>query len=395
MSKTNPQRSLYTYAWDIAGRDVESVVDEVLELGLDGIKLAASYHAGKFIRPPRPGQVGGRVVFPEDGALYFEPTVSRYKALPAHPHSDPAQRRVAYDLAADGRLALSAWTILFHNSRLGEMHPELTARNAWGDGYVYSLCPMQPAVFDYGVTLATDIAQTLPWQSLTLESPGWAPFNHGYHHEFAQVRSNLWLDTMLGLCFCGACSQAAQQRGIDAAGLAGRVRNRVDGYLAANIDAAPDQAGAWLAADLYEDADLAAFIKLRQNRVTEFVSTVRAEMKPEVALYVIPTVQRPTAQTWLEGSDLAALAKVSDGVEIPFYEPNAGRVIADAVDTIRRVGDAGKVCAILRPGVPDLGDGADLGGAYHGLKALGIEAFSFYNYGMLRPDSLARLRSLA
>ena len=394
MKYTNPQRSLYTYAWDVAGRNVAGFVDEVLAHGLDGVKLAASYHAGKFIRPPRPGQVGGRVVFPEDGALYFEPTVSRYKALPAHPHSDPAQRRVAYDLAEDGRLALSAWTILFHNSRLGEANPELVARNAWGDGYVYSLCPMQPAVFDYGLTLATDIAQTLPWQSLTLESPGWAPYNHGYHHEFAQVRSNVWLDTMLGLCFCDACRSAATARGIDADALAARVRTRVDGYLSANVDAAPDQAGAWLAADLYEDAELAAFIRLRQNRVTEFVATLRREMQPDVALYVIPTVQRPTAQTWLEGSDLAALAQASDGVEIPFYEPNAGRVLADAVDTLRRVGDPAKVRAILRPGVPDLGDGSDLAAAYHGLQALGISAFSFYNYGMLRPDALVKLRGL-
>lgn len=387
-------RSLYTYAWDVAGRDVTAFVDEVLALGINGIKLAASYHAGKFIRTPRPGQLGGRVVFPEDGALYFNPQTERYTALPAHPHSDPAQRQVAYDLATDGRLALSAWTILTHNSRLGASHPQYTARNAWGDGYVYSLCPMNQAVFDYSVTLATDVAQTLPWQSITLESPGWAPYGHGYHHEFAQVRGNLWLDVNLGLCFCDACHTAAKAKGIDSTALATRIRRRVDGYLASNIDAAPDQASAWLTADLHEDPDLAAYIRLRQDRVTELVATIRKEMASSVALYVIPTVQRPTAQTWLEGSDLRALAFASDGIEVPFYEPNAGRVVADAHDTIRRVGDASRVRAILRPGVPDLGDGAEIVGAYRGLQALGIEAFSFYNYGLLRAGSLASLRGL-
>ncbi|WP_255991986.1 hypothetical protein [Chitinolyticbacter albus] len=387
-------RSLYTYSWDVAGRNTVAFVDEVLALGLNGVKLAASYHAGKFIRPPRAGQVGGRVVFPEDGALYYEPSHSHYGTLPAYPHSDPAQRRVAYDLADDGRLALSAWTILFHNSRLGAEHPELVTRNAWGDGYLYALCTMQPAVFDYGVALAADVAQALPWQSLTLESPGWAPYGHGYHHEFAQVRGNVWLDTMLGLCFCDACKVTARARAIDADALAARVRNRVDGYLAAHVDAAPDQAGAWLAADLFEDLELAAYIRMRQERVTELVHTIRQAIKPETALYVIPTVQRPTAQTWLEGSDLAALAKVCDGVEVPFYEPNAERVIADGVDTVRRIGDASKVRAILRPGVPDLGDGAQLQPAYEGLKALGIQAFSFYNYGMLRPTALATLAAL-
>ncbi|XZG70708.1 hypothetical protein ACTSKR_02285 [Chitinibacteraceae bacterium HSL-7] len=387
-------RSLYTYAWDVAGRDVSAFVDEVLDLGVSGVHLAAAYHAGKFIRPPRAGQLGGRVVFPEDGALYFEPSQAHYGTLPARPHSDPAQRRVAYDLAADGRLALSAWTILFHNTRLGEEHPELVVRNAWGDGYVYAPCPMQPAVFDYGVALALDVARALPWQSVTLESPGWMPYAHGYHHEFAQVRSNVWLDTMLGLCFCDACRSKAREQGVDADALAARVRDRVDDYLAAHVDASPDQAQSWLAADLLEDGELAAYLKMRQTRVTELVATIRREMPATMQLYVIPTVQRPTAQTWLEGTDLKALAFAADGIEVPFYEPDAGRVLADAVDTLRRVGDASRVRAILRPGVPDLGDGAQTGAAYHGLKALGISDFSFYNYGMLRPTALSVLAGL-
>ncbi|WP_269532564.1 hypothetical protein [Chitinimonas sp. BJYL2] len=388
-------RSLYIYPWDIAGRDLSALTSEVNALGINTLTLATAYHAGKFIRPPRAGQVGGRVVFPEDGALYFEPQTRRYGAIAAHPHSDPALRRVAYELAERGELGLSAWTVMFHNSRLGTEHPEFVTRNAWGDGYVYALCPMHPAVYDYGLTLATDIASALPWQSLSLESPGWAPFGHGYHHEVAQVRSNVWMDTMLGLCFCSACQSAAKTQGIDARALAARVRQRVDGYLSAHVDAAPDQAGAWLAADLYEDADLAAYLRMRQAHVTRLVATIRANVASNIKLYVIPTTQRPTAQTWLEGSDLAALAQVCDGVEVPFYEPNAERVIADGVDTIRRVGDVKKVRAILRPGVPDLGDGSQIGAAQAGLQRLGVQDFGYYNYGMLRPTALAAIKSLA
>ncbi|UXY16856.1 hypothetical protein N8I74_07525 [Chitiniphilus purpureus] len=388
-------RSLYVYPWDIAQRPLTAFVDEVLALGFGGLKLASAYHAGKFLVPPRPGSTGPRVVFPEDGALYFEPRTAQYGTLPALAHSDPAQRQVAYRLAEDGRLALSAWTVLFHNSRLGALHPELVARNAWGDGYVYSLCPMQPAVFDYGLALCTDLVGSLPWHSLTLETPGWHPYAHGYHHEFAQLRGNVWLETMLGLCFCDACHAAAAAEGLDSAGLAARIRTRVDGYLAAPVDAAPDQAGAWLAADLFEDQELAAFLRLRQRRVTRFVATVRSSLPAATRLYVIPTVQRPTAQTWLEGSDLAALAQAADGIEIPFYEPNAARVLADAVDTLRRVGDATRVRAILRPGPPDLGDGAELAAAWHGLAALGIEGFSFYNYGLLREALWQRVAAAA
>lgn len=394
MSQRRPaaRHSLYAYAWDLAGRDTRSTVDEILDLGVDGLSLAASYHAGKFLRPRVSGP--GKVYFPEDGTVYFNPQPSRYRAIQPKPHSSAAMRQVAYDLASDGRLPLSAWAVLFHNTRLGEAHPELTVKNAWGDGYVYAPCPMQPALADYAVDLSNDLARTLPWQSLTLESPGWTPFAHGYHHEFAQVRSNLWLDTMLGLCFCDACQSNARQQGIDAAGLASRIRTRVDGYLAGPADAAADQASAWLTADLLEDQELAAFIRMRQNYVTQLVARIRSEIPAEVALYIIPTVQRPTAQTWLEGSDLKALAFAADGIEVPFYEPDAGRVVADAVDTVRRVGDASRVRGILRPGVPDLGDGAQTGAALDGLRGQGIEHVGFYNYGMLRGGALAGLRGV-
>ncbi|GGP28061.1 hypothetical protein [Silvimonas amylolytica] len=386
------RHSLYAYAWDLAGRDTRSSVDEILDLGVDGLSLAASYHTGKFLRPRSSG--AGKVYFPEDGTVYFNPEPARYRAIQPRPHSDAAVRQVAYDLAEDGRLKLSAWTILFHNSRMGEAHPELTVKNAWGDGYVYAPCPMQPQLIDYATDLATDLANALPWQSLTLESPGWTPYAHGYHHEFAQVRSNLWLDTMMGLCFCDACQTRAREDGIDAAGLAGRIRDRVDGYLNGPADASADQAASWLAADILDDIELAAFLRMRQRHVTGIVSRIRAAIPTEVALYVIPTVQRPTAQTWLEGTDLKALAFAADGIEVPFYEPDANRVLADALDTIRRVGDARRVRGILRPGVPDLGDGAQTGTALAGLHAMGIQEVGFYNYGMLRQVHLDGLRTV-
>ncbi|GGP24026.1 hypothetical protein [Silvimonas iriomotensis] len=386
------RHSLYAYAWDLAGRDTRSTVDEILDLGVDGLSLAASYHAGKFMRPRATG--AGKVYFPEDGTVYFNPQPARYRAIQPQPHSDAAVRQVAYDLADDGRLKLSAWTILFHNTRLGEARPELTVKNAWGDSYVYAPCPMQPQLIDYATDLSTDLASALPWQSLTLESPGWAPYAHGYHHEFAQVRSNVWLDTMLGLCFCDACKTRAREDGIDAVGLAARIRTRVDGYLNGPADASDTQAAAWLAADILDDIELAAFLRMRQRHVTSIVSRIRAAIPAEVALYVIPTVQRPTAQTWLEGTDLKAMAHAADGIEVPFYEPDANRVLADALDTIRRVGDAKRVRGILRPGVPDLGDGAQTGAALAGLQRMGIEHVGFYNYGMLRQVHLDGLRGV-
>jgi hypothetical protein len=63
-------RAIYTYPWDLADEGVDAVVRDVERLGLDTITIAGSYHAGKFLRPH--GR-GSRVMFPEDGTVYFRP----------------------------------------------------------------------------------------------------------------------------------------------------------------------------------------------------------------------------------------------------------------------------------------------------------------------------------
>ncbi len=381
-----PQRSLYCYPWDV--QDTASHAAELKRLGMNGATLAVSYHAGKFLRPR--AEARPRVIFPEDGVVYFEPDLARYGTLRPQPHSDPALRRVLPELVADGRLAVHAWTVLLHNSRLGALHPEYTAHNAYGDRYVYSLCPMQPAVFEYAVALCGDVA-TRGVASVVVETPGWLPYAHGYHHEFAQVRSNVWLDTMLGLCFCDACMSAGRQANLAMSALRERVVKAIDQYLQAPVDATPVQAQAWLSADLLADGDLAALLRLRQRRVTQLVKAIRATLPATVELAVIATVQRPTAQNWQEGMDLAALAEVVDWIDVPFYEPDAAAVQSDAWDCLRRIGNSAKIRAILRPGPPDLGDGAQLAAAVAGLARLNLHQLGFYHYGMLRSAQLDAL----
>ncbi|MYM39747.1 hypothetical protein [Duganella qianjiadongensis] len=379
-------RSLYCYPWDVA--HAAQHVQRLQQLGMNGATLAVSYHAGKFLRPH--AGAAPRVIFPEDGVVYFEPDLQRYGELKPLAHSDPAMRRVLPDLVADGRLDIHAWTVLLHNSRLGSLHPEYTASNVFGDRYIYSLCPMQAAVFDYAVALCADIASR-GVRSLVLETPGWLPYAHGYHHEFAQLRSNVWLDSMLALCCCDACMAAGKQAGLDMAGLRSTIAASVESYLQAPVDATPAQAQAWLQADLLAMADLAPWLRLRQQRVTDLVAAIRTAIPAQVELAVIATVQRPTASNWLEGMDLAALARVADWIEVPFYEPDAEAVASDAWDCIRRAGGSARLRAILRPGSPDLGDGVQTATAIRHLSQLGIQQLSFYNYGLLRP---ARLQAL-
>jgi hypothetical protein len=381
-------RAVYAYPWDLAPNGGSGFGELVSAQGISAVTLALSYHAGKFISSRRK-----HVYFPEDGAVYFNPTVSRYGRIKPYPHPDQELRRVAAHLADSGGLDLHAWMVLFHNTRLGTTYPEATVRNVWGDRYIYSLCPVNPEVADYGVALVKDVALTLPVKSIVVETAGFLPYPHGYHHEFAQVQSQRWIEMLLGLCFCDHCSdQSQRETGIDSQNLQRRVAAMVDDYLESPCDAPSDMAYAWITADLLQDAELLTFLRWRIQRVSALVKQLRAVLSNDIALAIIPTVQRPTATTWLEGSDLQKLADNADFLEIPFYEATAARVVADAWDSLRRTG--GKVAqirAILRPGPPDLDGGRETAAAVKGLAELGIRNFAFYNWGFLRKHDFARI----
>ncbi|MFT4077407.1 MAG: hypothetical protein QM647_17910 [Asticcacaulis sp.] len=364
--------ALYAYPWNI--HDIDADIARVKALGADEISLAVSYHAGKFIHP---GDPKARVYFPEDGTVYFRPRRA-YGALRPQVSQLTQGRDVLAELCARGDIGVNAWTVLNHNTRLGMSRPDLCAHNAFGDIYPYSLCPSQAEVRAYGVSLCTDIAEGYAVKSLLLESPGWLTYGHGFHHEFAQVPANAWLDRMLGLCFCAACQSDAKAAGIDAEGLAAQVRGAVDRFL--EDGQAPSL-----------ESELVAYHRFRCEVVTALVRDIRAAVKPEVKVKVISTCQRPHATAWLEGHDLAALDAVSDGLELPLYQPDAAAVLADGRYVLDRV-PAARTSVILRPGHPDLTAEADLVAALDGLKALGIQDFAFYNLGMLRPADLRRLQ---
>ncbi len=120
---------------------------------------------------------------------------------------------------------VTAWIVLLHNSRIGTEHRDHCVHNAFGDSYLYSLCPSSPEVRNFAVALCCDVAENYPVAGLTVESPGFPPYQHGYHHEFALVRLNDWLHNMLGLCFCDHCVAAASEKGIDAKRLEGPHRS--------------------------------------------------------------------------------------------------------------------------------------------------------------------------
>ena len=390
MGEAFDYRGLYTYAWDLADEGFEAVAERARAAGLTTITLAAAYHAGKFLRPHG---ATGKVYFPEDGTVYFRPDPARYGRVKPVPNSLVERLDPFAELAAAAPdLGRVGWTVCCHNTRLGTAYPDLVARNCFGDPYVYSLSPAHPEVRRYVVSLCADLADRHELKALALETPGWLPYAHGFHHEFALVELNEWARVLLGLDFGEASIEAARAAGIDAEAAAAAGLPLARGLARLPTSPSPSRARprcCWRRGGRARPRGLPALALPVRRRPR---ARVRAAVPARTEVWVIPSVQRPSAKGWIEGSDLRLLAEAADRLEVCAYERSAAEVAADLWDVRRRVGDKARLNAILRPSHPDLAGGAETAAAARALKAAGCEGIAFYNYGHWRLGAMDRVR---
>ena len=266
--------------------------------------------------------------------------------------------------------------------------PNSAVANAFGDRYVYNLCPSAPEARAYAVGLARDVTESYPVSGVSLETPGFLPYAHGYHHEFALNRANRWLDSQLGLCFCAHCRAGAKSAGIRVEALKRQAAADIEAYLASDVDFPSDMAEAFWLADVRSDGDLRAYLDWRCSVVTSLVREIRDAVRKDATVAVIPSVARPTGGAWYEGSDLTGLAEAAGIVEACFYEPGAERIKADLFDVKRRLRGKGRLRGILRPAFPDLDSKGEFLAAIRALAAGGVSEIAFYNWGHVRDANL-------
>ena len=161
-------RAIYAYPWNLADEGISAVVDDVRALGIDTITVAGCYHAGKFLQPH--GRQG-KVYFPDDGTVYFKADPARYGAIKPILSGLVHERDVLSEVAGSHQVAANAWMVLLHNSRLGALYPLSTVRNAFGDRYIYSLCPSAPDAREYAIALCKDVTDNYAVSGITIETP--------------------------------------------------------------------------------------------------------------------------------------------------------------------------------------------------------------------------------
>jgi len=377
------QLSMWTYPWDIADLGLDRVSTDIRERArLNRISIAASYHAGRFLQPRSPVR---KAYFPEDGTVYYAPEAARWTDHEIRPkmaaHVAEAGDMLAAAVAArdKGGLAVSAWTVCLHNTRLGLAHPAHVTRNAFGDPNWYNLCPSSPAARAYATTLVGEISARYRPDAIELESPNFLSFAHEFHHEKDGVGLLPEDDYLLSLCFCGHCAARAARAGVPFE----VARRTVARLIAEACERAvpepqfPDFPERGI--DVFAThPELHAFLRWRCEPVTSLIAELRAAADPASKVLLVEG-PRP----WLGAIDLEAAARHLDGAIICAY----GMAPEETGALMRRMREALGAERYLGCGqtlfYPQMPDAATLAACAAVARAGGADGLSFYNYGLV------------
>ncbi|MGW3228150.1 hypothetical protein [Kitasatospora sp. NPDC001095] len=381
------ESSVLAFATDLLDEGADTFFGNLTDrAGVGGVTLASVYHEARDVFPHNPRRVLRHL---EPGAAYFRPDPVRWlgRRLAPVPSTAIGERDPFTEAAEEARrrgLKLHAWTVFCHNDRLGFAHPDCAPANAFGDRHLTELCPANPEVREYALTLVAELAR-YGVDAIRAESLHFHGLRHGYHHERYFEELGPTAEALLGVCFCPHCRAAATAAGVPAEEVAEAVRAELRRRLA-------DESAAAEPADLSALADgaFAAYVDASAATVTSLAADLTEQARRDGMRLSFMDGGGP-GRGWLAGIDLPALAQVTDQVETLGYErtPEAVRekIAAFALHGVR----PRSMAVILRPMSSDCDGPENLAAKITTLRELGVPEVEFYHYGLMRLSSLDRI----
>ncbi|MFI9006215.1 hypothetical protein ACIGNX_03145 [Actinosynnema sp. NPDC053489] len=360
------------YPWDVVGDP--SAVDRIASLGVDAVALAASYHTVRAATPFHPEH---RVVDARHAAFYLPVREEAWRGKRLRPVEPSWVDGDSYTAASDALraagLPVYAWTVLTHSSRLGDAHPDVAVRNAFGDVYPYALCPSNEDVVEYARTLVSEVLELGRPDGVVLEACGPLGFFHGGHHEKTDGAD--WTavqQKLLSLCFCGACSGRYE----DVDGLRALVRAGVDGGAAAVEEALGERA----------ESVRAVRTGIPRSLRRELVGSIRSA-SPSARVVV-----HATADPWGTGPFATVAGGVDADVDVLTVTCWPGvEASLPAIRALRAESDA-RTAAYVLALPPRPADGDELLGEWLAYVEAGVDELHLYHAGLASPTRLTTLR---
>jgi hypothetical protein len=379
--------SLWMHTTDVAAEGASAVFAALEGMGVRELSLAATYHAGRFLLPHAEDRA---VKLLEDGVAYYAPDPARWEKARLRPkladacHGRNAWREVR-DMAQRAGIAVNAWVVALHNSRLGAAHPDCTLANAFGDRYEWGLCPSHPEVRAYAVELALEIVERLEPAALELEACGYMGYAHQSHHDKCGVRLDGAHDFLLSLCFCDGCARRMAAHGVGAPETAGKVRELLRGFLergrpAGSAVDGPGRIERWLAEEL-GPIETAGLLAARRECVVTLVQEIRRRLPRNARLHVVADPS-PFVTGAAIGGALPELAELADALILNLFHRDRAQLLAD-VRAARAAAPRARFIANLRAFAPDSEDAAGFLEKVEAVKSAGIDEVRIYHYGLM------------
>jgi hypothetical protein len=375
---------MWSYLWDCVDDGIDATLRDMKEnLGLTALSVATHYHSVEHLRP----HTRGAFIYRADSSLYFAPDEKYWHESPMRHQVAPvagndALRQVC-QRAAEVGLDVVSWTLCCHGSWLGRTYPESTEQNAFGDHHPESLCPANPAVRAFLKALVGDLSHNYDLSLLELESCHFAGSRHFHHHEKIGVTLSPLDQFLLATCFCAHCRERGHAAGVDADAVQARfqeaIRQTFDSgqphqeSLREWIDATPEVEG-------YLQARVAT------------VNTLLTEMRDASTLPLSPIVwSSPEAA----GTDGKTIADITGNITVTAYHTDVEDTRQTIAAAVAMAGDVSKIRVGYHTYPPVM---PDLSTCLRNIEAsldLGVQAFSFYHYGIAPRPNLDWVRAAA
>jgi hypothetical protein len=366
--------SMWSYLWDFADEGYDEVLTRIKNNGMNAVSLACAYHNGKFLTPHDPKR---KVVFLEDGTIYFKPNPALYKTVKPIVNSLVKQGHGLAELKRHADrvgLETNAWVVCCHNSALGSRYPEIACETVFGDKLIHSLCPSNNNVRAYLKALVRDIASHRVGR-IELEALQFQGYTHGYHHEREGIALNPAMKFLLGLCFCPACVARAKQSNLDLT----PVREFVQETLVQHfVHPAKEQ---FKTQEELPSEILGPFLEWRKTVLVSLAGElVDAVQSTHVALR--PLISFDAAARTVVGADPGPMAHATGGVLVPGYVTDPAS-LRDVLRTLQTSVGANEMIVGFQVGLPESGGRQQFLERMRIAREMGIVKFNFYNYGLI------------
>jgi hypothetical protein len=377
--------SMWIYLWDLVDEGYDDVLLRLKENDLTSISLATAYHTGKFLEPHNPKR---KVVFLEDGTVYYSPNAKLYGRIAPIVNSlvnDGHGLREAKEHADRFGMQTRSWVVCCHNTALGMRYPEITCETAFGDKLFHNLCPSNNDVRIYLGALVRDIASH-GVDAIELEALQFQGYSHGYHHEREGIPLNSGMKFLLGLCFCPSCAQRAHDVHVDFAAVRKFTRDTLETHFAN-----PSKFG-----DQYSDVEklpqqiFGPLFEWRTSVITSFVkelaeatNSFHVKLRPMISLD--PSVQK------MAGIDVGRIAEITGGVLALGYVKD-GAALRPPLSMLQSQIPGKTLTAGFQLGLPESGGKVEFLDRMKVARELGISSYNFYNYGLVPQENLSWIK---